>query len=286
MSSAATASLSGERPRVLIITGYGFNCEAESIAAWRLAGADPLPLHFADLLADAGALSGVRALMFIGGFSFGDHMGSGHVIAARLRHRLREQLQEFLAKGGLVLGICNGFQILARLGMVPAFDGDYFRPRVSLAMNDVGTFRNLWVRIRFNPASPCVFTQGLPPMDLPVRHGEGKLVAPDRRVLARIEKEHLAVCRYVDPDTGQPAHRYPANPNGSLNAIAGLCDPSGRVFGMMPHPEAYLYPEQHPSAVRQRLEGTLPAEGLGVAIFRNAVQYLLSTARAPAAAPA
>ncbi len=270
------------RPRVLVITGYGFNCEAESIAAWRMAGAEPVPVHFADLLAAPDVLSTVRALMFIGGFSFGDHMGSGHVIASRLRHRLRPALEDYLASGGLVLGICNGFQILVRLGLLPGLVGQYFRPLASLAMNDVGTFRNLWVRVRFEHDSPCIFTRGLPPMDLPVRHGEGKLVVPDRRMLERIEGERLAVCRYVDPRTGEPARLYPANPNGSVNAIAGLCDPTGHVFGMMPHPEAYLYPDQHPSADRQRLEGCLPPEGLGLAIFRNAVRHLRDTAPAVA----
>ncbi len=266
------------RPRVLVITGYGFNCEAESIAAWRMAGAEPIPVHFADLLADPDVLGTVRALMFIGGFSFGDHMGSGHVIASRLRHRLRPALNGYLAAGGLVLGICNGFQILVRLGLLPGLDGQYFRPLVSLATNDVGTFRNLWVRVRFEHDSPCVFTRGLPPMDLPVRHGEGKLVVPNRRILDRIEHQRLAVCRYVDSLTGEPARHYPANPNGSVNAIAGLCDPTGRVFGMMPHPEAYLYPDQHPGADRQRLDGGLPPEGLGLAIFRNAVRHLRTTA--------
>lgn len=275
----------GNRPRVLVVTGYGFNCEAESIAAWQMAGAEPLPIHFTDLLAAPDILTTVRVIMFIGGFSFGDHMGSGHVIASRLRHRLRPELERYLADGGLVLGICNGFQILVRLGLLPGFGRNGFRPQVSLVRNDVGIFRNLWVRIGFEPQSPCIFTNNLPPMDLPVRHGEGKLVAPIRGVLDRIEREHLVACRYLDPKTGELARHYPANPNGSVNAIAGLCDATGRVFGMMPHPEAYLYPDQHPLADRQRLEGRCPPEGLGLAIFRNAVRYLSETTLAPAAVP-
>ncbi len=267
--------------RALVVTGQGFNCEAESVQAWRLAGAAPTALHFNDLLARPAALLEHDVLMFIGGFSYGDHMGSGHVLATRVRHRLRGQIERFIDGGGLILGVCNGFQILARLGLVPGLDGEYFTPRVTLAMNDVGTFRNLWVTLRFEPRSPCLFTRGLDRMDLPVRHGEGKVFTLDRRLLDRLEEEGCIACRYADPLTGDPTMKYPHNPNGSLRAIAGLCDPTGRIFGLMPHPEAYLYPENHPAAVRQRMDGTLPARGLGLRLFENAAEAV-RLVRAPA----
>lgn len=261
------------RVPVLLITGHGFNCEAESAEAWRRAGAEPHRVHAGDLLADPVRLRDHAILMFIGGFSYGDHMGSGHVFASRVRHRLRSEIERFIAEGKLVLGVCNGFQIMVKLGLVPGLDGEYFKPRAALMLNDVGVFRNVWVTLRFEPDSPCVFTRGLDRMDLPVRHGEGKLFVPDRRTLDRIESAGCVVCRYADPVTGEPARDYPANPNGSLHAIAGLCDPTGRMFGLMPHPEAFLHPENHPAAVRQRLEGSLPARGLGLRIFENAVAH-------------
>ena len=142
--------------------------------------------------------------------------------------------------------------------------------------NDCGVFQNFWVTIGFERQSPCVFTQGLESMELPVRHGEGKLFTTDRNLLKRIERANCVACRYVEGITGKPTLRFPANPNGSLNAIAGLCDPTGRVFGLMPHPEAYLFPENHPHWQRQRLDNTLPRHGRGLAIFTNAVKYLRS----------
>ncbi len=262
------------KPPVLIITGYGVNCEAESMAAWEKAGAAPRLVHLNDLLAAPARLHDYKALMLIGGFSFGDHMGSGHVLALRIRQRLRERLLEFIQGGRLVLGVCNGFQVMVKLGLLPGLDGDYFTQKVALMQNDCGMFQNFWVRLAFNPASSCVFTRGLDAMDLPVRHGEGRIYVRDRALLSRIETEGLAPCRYVDPSDGRPTMRFPDNPNGSMNAIAGLCDPTGRVFGLMPHPEAYIFPENHPRWQRQALSGALPEEGLGMAFFRNAVSYI------------
>jgi phosphoribosylformylglycinamidine synthase len=260
------------KPKVLIITGYGLNCEAESERAWELAGAAPELVHLADLLQQPGRLHECGALMFIGGFSFGDHMGSGHVFAARLRHHLREDLQRFLDEGKLALGVCNGFQIMVRLGILPGLDGEFFAPRVALIQNDCGAFQNRWVRLRFEPGSPSVFTRGLESMALPIRHGEGKLFTTDRDLLARMESEGCVACRYADPQTGEATMEFPHNPNGALNAIAGLGDPGGRVMGIMPHPEAFLFPENHP---RWDHGDRPPREhGEGLAIFRNAVRYL------------
>ena len=262
------------KPPVLIITGYGLNCEAESRFAWETAGARAEFMHVNDLLAAPDKLHAFSALMFIGGFSFGDHMTSGHVFAHRLRHHLQEELGAYISEGGLVMGVCNGFQIMTKLGLVPGLGGEYFKPSVALLQNDCGAFQNFWVRLKFETASPCVFTRGLDFMDLPIRHGEGKLHPKDRQTLASLESAGCVPCRYVDPATGQPTQDFPHNPNGSINAIAGLCDPTGRVFGLMPHPEAFLFPEQHPQWGFRPRHTKAPEHGDGLKLFTNAVQYL------------
>jgi len=261
-------------PPVLIITGYGLNCEAESRFAWEQAGAKPELVHVNDLLAAPDRLHRYSALMFIGGFSFGDHMTSGHVFAHHLRHHLQEELGTFIAEGGVIMGVCNGFQIMTKLGLVPGLNGDHFKPSVALLQNDVGVFQNFWVRLKFEPESPCIFTRGLDTMDLPIRHGEGKLFPRDRATLDAIEAMHGVPCRYVDPATGSPARSFPHNPNGSVNAIAGLCDSTGRIFGLMPHPEAFLFPEQHPQWSFRPRGGEPETHGAGLKLFQNAVSFL------------
>jgi phosphoribosylformylglycinamidine synthase subunit PurQ / glutaminase len=259
---------------VLIITGYGLNCEAESKYAWELAGARPELVHFNDLLEQPSRLTDFAALMFIGGFSYGDHMTSGHVFALRTRHRMSEALGQFIAQGKLIMGVCNGFQIMVKIGLLPGLHGDYFTQKLSIMQNDCGSFQNRWVHLRFEENTKCVFTRGIASIPLPVRHGEGKVFTLDKELLQRIEAADCVPCRYADSATGEPTMEYPLNPNGSLNAIAGICDPSGRVFGLMPHPEAYLYPENHPQWEVQKQRGTLPAQGLGLSLFLNAVDYL------------
>ncbi len=258
-------------PKVLILTGFGLNCETESAVAWQNAGAQADRLHLNDLFEDPDQLQKYQALTFIGGFSFGDHMGSGHVFAARIRHRIFDSLMQFVDRGGLVLGICNGFQIMVKLGLLPGLVGDRGTQRVALMQNTVGHFQNRWVTVRFDSASPCVFTQGLDQMDLPIRHGEGKLHVPSKTLLADMEEQGCVVCRYVDPATGEPTTQFPANPNASRQAIAGLCDSTGRMFGLMPHPEAFLHRVNHPQWSRK--ESTQP-DGDGLKLFVNAVNYL------------
>lgn len=257
------------QPRVLIITGYGLNCEAESRYAWEKAGASVCLVHFHDVLARPALLHDFGGLMFIGGFSYGDHMGSGHVFGLRVRHRLREDLAKFVAEGKIILGVCNGFQILTKVGLLPGLDSEYFEQKVALIQNDCGAFQNFWVKLGFNPASPCIFTRGLELMALPIRHGEGKFFTPKRSILKKLEELGCVACRYIDPQTGEPTQAFPHNPNGSLHAIAGLCDPTGRIFGLMPHPEAYLFPENDPHWLTK-----LPEEASGLKIFQNGVAYL------------
>jgi phosphoribosylformylglycinamidine (FGAM) synthase-like amidotransferase family enzyme len=247
---------------VLIITGYGLNCEDESCYAWKLAGAQPQCVHFNDLLENPLRLRDFSGLMFIGGFSYGDHMTSGHVFALRAKHRMSGELERFIAQGKLIMGVCNGFQIMVKLGLLPGLDSNYFTQKLSIMQNDCGTFQNFWVDLRFEPDSPCVFTS------------EGKVFTLDRSLLLRLESSGCIPCRYADPETGNATQKFPFNPNGSLHAIAGLCDPTGRIFGLMPHPEAYLYPENHPRWEIQRKKGIIPENGLGLNLFRNAVEHL------------
>lgn len=258
-------------PRVLIVTGLGLNCEEETEAAFALAGARPERVHLLDLLDGTASrrLSEYPLLAFVGGFAFGDHLGAGAVFANKIRWRLYDDLVRFIEKGGLALGVCNGFQTMVRLGMVPGLDGDYRTPRATLAPNDRPGYRDAWVTLGFDPASPCLWTRGLESMDLPARHGEGRFLAAPG-IGERLERERLVVARYLGPD-GAPTDRWPSNPNGSAGAVAGICDPSGRLFGLMPHPDAFLYPFHHPHWTRRRAAGTLPPEGDGLRIFRNGV---------------
>ena len=261
------------KTKALVITGFGLNCEKETTAALQAAGAIAEMVHLNDLLAGERSLKEFQILAFIGGFSFGDHIGAGTVFANRLKYRLRDGLATFVKDGKLVIGICNGFQTITRLGLVPALGGRLFEQQVALAQNAQGVFRNSWVLLKADPKSPCVFTQGIDLLPLPVRHGEGRFVAQDEATLKQLERQHLVCLRYADPETGEPTQEFPANPNGSGKAIAGICDASGRVFGLMPHPEAYLSPFNHPQWPRQKLNGVLPEKGLGLALFENAVRF-------------
>ena len=273
MSSAAKAP---GAVRALVITGYGTNCEVECAHAAKLAGADVADIvHFSDLAQGRALLGDYNFLIFPGGFLDGDDLGAAQAAAQRWKHTaagdgapLVDQLLHFINSGGLILGICNGFQLLVKLGLLPALNGAYLERQVSLAHNVSARFEDRWCRLSVNAASPCVFTKGLTSLYIPVRHGEGNLVPQDALTLARLEKEQLIVMQYADPETGLPTQEYPYNPNGSPLGIAGLCDPTGRIFGLMPHPEAFSHPTNHPGWTRGE---TAP---LGLVIFENAVRYL------------
>ncbi|MGE4553503.1 MAG: phosphoribosylformylglycinamidine synthase subunit PurQ [Desulfovibrionaceae bacterium] len=264
------------RVNAIVITGYGTNCEQESAHAVRLAGADAADVvFFSDIAAGRVRLDGYNYLIFPGGFLDGDDLGAAQAAALRWRHAktssgqpVLDQLKAFFQSGGIVLGICNGFQLLVKLGLLPAVGGAYFERQVSLSNNDSGRFEDRWVRLKANPDSPCVFTKGIDCMDLPVRHGEGKIIPRDQALLDRLVADHLVAVQYVDPATDQPTQQYPYNPNGSPLAIAGLTDPSGRVFGLMPHPEAFNHPTNHPAWTRKT------PEQLGLSFLEAGVRYL------------
>jgi phosphoribosylformylglycinamidine synthase I len=264
--------------KALVLTGYGTNCETEMAHACKLGGFDQVDIvHISEILSGEYKLKDYHLLNLPGGFLDGDDLGAGQAGAHRLRfavikdsqERLQDQIFGFINSGKLIIGVCNGFQLMVKMGLLPGFDGQFDRRLVSLTHNDSSRFEDRWVSLKVDRRSPCIYTKGLSRLYFPVRHGEGKFVTDDRSVLDRINENHLAALRYADPETGEPTMSYPFNPNGSPDAIAGICDPSGRLFGLMPHPEAFLHRTNHPRWTREEL----PEEGQGVALFRNAAAY-------------
>ncbi len=268
------------KARAIVITGNGTNCEMEAANACRLGGFDEARIaHISDLLAGEVRLDDFHFLNLTGGFLDGDDLGSAKAQANRLKYarvegsseHLIDQLQKFIADGKLVLGVCNGFQLMVKMGLLPALDGVYLKQVATLTFNDCGRFQDHWVYLKNNPASPAVFTKGIDRgIYLPIRHGEGKFVTDTPATLARIENGNLAVLKYSDSDYAQPTMEFPLNPNGSVNAIAGICDATGRLMGLMPHPEAFFHRTNHPRWTREEL----PEDGDGLILFRNAAEYV------------
>ncbi len=262
--------------KAMVIAGYGTNCEREVAHACRLAGADADIVHIAELLSGRVQLDDYHFLNLAGGFLDGDDLGSAKAGANRLlnasvagsEETLAKHLQRFIADGKLVMGVCNGFQLLVKMGLLPSLDGT-FNQNCTLTYNDGGRFEDRWCWLTVDKQSPCVYTKGVESIYLPVRHGEGKFVTIDDATLQELEARNLTVLKYADSGLN-PTMEYPANPNGSANAIAGICDPSGRLFGLMPHPEAYIHRTHHPRWTREEL----PEEGMGLWLYQNAVQFI------------
>ncbi len=253
----------------------------EMAHACRLAGSDSTDIvHISELLCGNKRLDDYHFLNLPGGFLDGDDLGSAKAGANRILHvkiadgkeKLYDQFIRFIRDGKLVLGICNGFQLMVKLGLLPAFAGSYNDQTVTLAFNDSGRFEDRWVYLKIIPDTACVFTKGLRGAYLPVRHGEGKFVTKNAAVLRKLHEKNMVVAQYSGRDCLQAVMDYPANPNGSIDGIAGICNETGRLFGMMPHPEAYLHYTNHPRWSRE----TLPEEGMGVAFFKNAIQFVRS----------
>jgi len=264
--------------KAIILTGNGTNCEMEMAHACKLAGADRYDIvHISQILYGEKRLADYNFLNLPGGFLDGDDLGSAKAGANRFLHApiadasemLIEELLKFIHAGGLILGVCNGFQLMVKLGLLPALGGNYTQQSTTLTFNDSGRFEDRWVYLKANDQSPCVFSRGLDVVYYPVRHGEGKFIPESLALLEEIEKKNLVVLRYATPE-GKLTMEYPQNPNGSALAIAGLCNESGRLFGLMPHPEAFLHRTNHPRWTRE----ALPEEGQGLAIFKNAVKFI------------
>lgn len=264
--------------KALVLSGFGLNCDNETLYALELAGATAVRTHINELISGNVSPTDFQIMVFIGGFSWGDDHGAGVVQAVRLKNNIGDNLLEFIEKGNLVLGICNGFQTLVNLGLLPGFDHDYQARSVALTFNDCGNFRDQWVNLAVNQKAPCVFTQDLDKIELPVRHGEGKFYTDDL-TLRRLQEDHQIVLQYTSQD-GRPAQgQFPDNPNGSIRDIAGICDPTGRIFGLMPHPEAFLHPTSHPDwtrhreAAKRRQTSWTETASSGRVVFQNAVNY-------------
>ncbi len=280
------------KPRVLILRAAGTNCDGETAVAFRMAGADVMLYHVNDLIREPSRLEACPILALPGGFTYGDDIASGKILANELRCKLAEPLRRFMAEGKLIIGICNGFQVLVKAGFLPNTDGAA-AIEATLTLNDSGRFEDRWVRLRLGQgtgdrgqkagsetratsderratrrATVCVWTRGMErDIELPVAHGEGKFVAKDDRVLKQMQAQGQIVFQYADAEGRVDG--YPANPNGSVDGIAGICDPTGRILGLMPHPERHVVPTQHPRWTR----GEALAEGDGLAVFRNGVEY-------------
>lgn len=259
-----------KRPRVCVVRTAGTNCDAETAFAFEQAGAQAELVHSNRLIDGSAGLEEYHIAAFPGGFSYGDDIAAGRILANELRFKLADSLRGFLKDGKLIIGICNGFQILVKAGLLPG--NAEMMQDASLVINDSGKFEDRWVYLRSSVTSHqspvrCVWTRGLPEVIyLPVAHGEGKFVVREDAVFERLRQNGQIVLRYCD-EQGRPAG-YPANPNGSLDAVAGICDTTGRILGMMPHPERHVRCAQHPR--------WLSAGGDGSQIFRNGVEYIRS----------
>ena len=267
--------------RALVLTGFGINCQDEMAAAYRLAGAEADIVHFNELLSGRKSILGYDVINFPGGFSFGDDLGAGKALANKMRfcklgngRTLLDEISDHLKAGGFVFGVCNGFQILVKSGLLPNVSGN-FEQEVSLIVNDSGHFEDRWVHCVAGKPARTPFLNGIGVMALPVRHKEGKLVVRDDAIRAAILDKGLCALRYCDA-AGNVATEYPALPNGAEFSCAALTDPSGRVLGMMPHPEAYLSIYNHPDWARRREAAGGNEEGEGQRLFRNIIEHIRS----------
>lgn len=267
-----------KRVKAIVITGNGTNCEMEMAHACRLAGADEVDIvHLSALLYGEKNLGDYHFLNLPGGFLDGDDLGAAKAGANRILHaavtgtgeKLYDQFAGFIREGKLILGVCNGFQLLVKLGMLPDPEEKCGGQTTTLTVNDSGRFEDRWVYLKVNGDSPCIFTRGMKGIYLPVRHGEGKFITRDEETRRKLHAGCQIALQYSREDYRDAVMDYPANPNGSVDAIAGICDKTGRIFGLMPHPEAYLHYTNHPRWSREKL----PEEGAGLAVFRNAVEF-------------
>ncbi|MFA4854170.1 MAG: phosphoribosylformylglycinamidine synthase I [Candidatus Omnitrophota bacterium] len=267
------------KPKVCVLRSAGTNCDKETAAAFSLAGAAPELVHINSLVSAARALNDFQILALPGGFSYGDDIASGKIFANELRFKLADSLREFIRDGKLIIGICNGFQILVKSGLLPStrpyrkgrcvllHRDSELKQDTSLIINDSGKFEDRWVYLK--PSGRCAWTKGLKNIIyLPVAHGEGKFIVRDNKLLSQLKKNGQVVFQYCD--SGGKLSGYPDNPNGSIENIAGITDKTGRILGLMPHPERHLFSVQHPRNWNLKSK----KEGDGLQIFRNGVKYV------------
>lgn len=249
---------------VLVIRAPGTNCDEETLHAWRMAGAQATLAHIEACIECPAMIRRFQIVTLPGGFSYGDDIAAGKVFAAGLKAGLVDEFRALVDRSGGILGICNGFQVLVKAGLLP---GNPIGPgRVTVTYNASCRFEARWVRLSVC-RQDCPFLPHGATLELPIEHGEGRVLTADDATLQQLESQGHVALRYVAPD-GRPA-QYPDNPNGSENAIAGLCDATGRILGLMPHPERHLDPTNHPLWTCRPLRE--PADGL--AIFQRAVAH-------------
>lgn len=254
--------------KVLVLRTAGVNCDEETAHAFRLAGGEVSIRHVGSLLRGEDALEDFDILAIPGGFSYGDDLGAGTVLANQLRTRLADDLHAFIDEGKLVIGICNGFQVLVKTGLLPGARPDGTPRHATLTWNDSHRYEDRWVHLSVDPGL-CVFApKGRELLHLPVAHGEGRFTVADEGLIDELVERHQAVFRYIDTSGATP--EYPENPNGSMGHVAGICDPTGQVLGLMPHPERALFPWHHPAWTREPKRD----EGDGASLFRAAVQAM------------
>ncbi len=256
------------KPKCLIIRSAGTNCDRELAHAFALAGAEPFAVHLNQLIAEPALLTQAQLIGLPGGFSYGDDIAAGRILANRLRHRLAGPLHDAIARGVPMIGICNGFQVLVKMGLLP--DPDAGVQNATLADNTSGRFTDRWVKLQAPSDTRCVWTKGLADFMLPIAHGEGRFVPANDAALERWQSNGQIALRYASDD----------NPNGSVEHIAGVCDPTGLVLGLMPHPERYVHATHHPHWTRQRQEQRNQPAGLQ--FFRNAVAHVCAHPPQPA----
>jgi len=256
-----------KKPRVCILRTAGTNCDMETAFAFSQAGAETEFVHINRFISREKRLDNYQILALPGGFTYGDDIAAGKVLANDLRFKLIDDIKSFIEAGKLIIGICNGFQILVKSGLLPG-NGE-FKQNTSLIINDCGKFQDTWVYLN-SPQSKCVWTKDMPQVIyLPIAHGEGKFVAQDKGVLDTLKGNGQVVFRYCNEAGHFSGDSY--NPNGSMDNIAGICDGTGRILGLMPHPERHIEPLQHPrwAGLKNRKEGD------GLKIFKNGVEYAL-----------
>ncbi len=253
-------------PRVIVLRAAGSNCDQETQFAFETAGAKADLVHVNRLLEGSVKLEDYQILAIPGGFTYGDDISAGKVLANQLKYKLQQVLQEFYNDDKLIIGICNGFQVLVKAGLLPVVELTA-QQKVTLTDNDSGKFEDRWVHLDVNDG-PCVFTQNMPnKVYFPVAHAEGKFVPDSDDTLNELVRNKQIVFQYAALNGGEV--KYPMNPNGSVANIAGICDPAGRVLGLMPHPERHIEPSQHPQWTRLGMA----EQGDGLVLFENAVNY-------------
>ncbi len=250
-----------KKPKIIILRTAGTNCDKETASAFKMAGGESELVHINELVRDEKFLKDYQILAIPGGFTYGDDIASGKILANEIKYKLNKDLKNFINSGKLIIGICNGFQVLVKAGILPGINSGAME--ATLSFNDSGSFIDKWVYLRTTNderrTTKCVWAKNLPEtIYLPIAHGEGKFIPKNKDVLNNLRKNAQIVFRYAD------------NPNGSIDDIAGICDTTGRVLGMMPHPERHVIGTQHPRWTREGLKEF----GDGFAIFKNGVDYI------------